>query len=60
MKKIIAGLVMATMFSGVVAIPTIALVAEDNPACGVILSLPPLPVTPPPQATGGQRCDPKA
>jgi hypothetical protein len=58
MKKIIAGLAMATMVSGVVSIPTMAWAGNDDPGCKVILSIPPLPVTPPPQATGGARCDP--
>jgi hypothetical protein len=59
MKKIVVGLAMASMCLGVVSIPTIAPVAGDSPVCSVLLSLPPLPVTLPPQATGGSRCDPK-
>ncbi len=58
MKNTIAGLAMATMVSGVVSIPTMAWAGNDNPLCKVILAGPPLPTTPPPQATGGQRCDP--
>ena len=46
MKKIIAGLAMATIFSGIVWIPTTAL-ADDGPACPVFKSLPPLPIGPP-------------
>jgi hypothetical protein len=41
-----------------VSIPTMAFAGNDDPACKVILSGPPLPITPPPQVTGGQRCDP--
>jgi len=58
MKKIVASLAMATMVAGIVSIPTVAFAGNDNPACKLILSIPPLPVTPPPQATGGARCDP--
>jgi len=58
MKKIIAGLAMATMVGGIVSVPTVAWAGNDNPACKILLSLPPSPITLPPQATGGQRCDP--
>jgi hypothetical protein len=47
MKKIIAGLAMVAVFSGVVSIPAMAHVAEDSPACAVFKAIPPLPVGPP-------------
>jgi hypothetical protein len=51
MKKIIAGLAMATIFSGVIWIPTAAL-AEEAPYCAVFKATPPLAVGPP------SRCEP--
>ncbi len=41
MKKIIAGLAMATMISGVVSIPTMALAAEEGPPCSVVKTVVP-------------------
>jgi hypothetical protein len=47
MKKIVASLAMATIISGIVAVPTVAL-ADDSPACPVFKALPGgLPVGPP-------------
>jgi len=58
MKKIIVGLAMATIIGGVVSIPTVAQAGNDHPTCKVLFAIVPLPVTPPPQSTGGSRCDP--
>ena len=51
MKKIIAGLALATMALGIVWIPTTAL-AEDGPYCPVFKALPPLPIGPPSRCSG--------
>jgi hypothetical protein len=51
MKKIIAGLAVATIFSGVVSIPTMAWAEDDRPECAVVKVVPPqIPLSP------GQRC----
>jgi hypothetical protein len=50
MKKIIAGLAMATMISGIVGIPTVALAEgqePDGPHCAALGVLPPqIPINP--------------